>query len=164
MSEKSRETILGGIAITLVVIPFIVWTILAGWWLVWIPLTIALLCADGIWLTDAIQGTRRGRPILLKKHISELEAAARLPLPIEGTCGSCGKPLIAGAQFCSYCHADAHLVDSVCPACGTRNAPDARWCGVCGVSLTDSETEKATKLANALPGPYSSVPTTDALP
>ena len=157
MPEKSKETILGGIAITLIVIPFIVWTILVGWWLVWVPLSVLLLCVDGIWITDAIQNARRGRPILLKKHVSELEAAARLPLAIEGTCGSCGKPLISGAKFCSYCHAEAHLVDSICAACGTRNAPDARWCGACGAALLPEPTEPVEPTEPAEPAPTPSI-------
>jgi hypothetical protein len=75
---------------------------------------------------------RQQRPF----HIAQMEAELGITPPTEGTCANCGKPLQAGAQFCSYCRAPVTPRPKVCPACATVAQPDAQWCPKCGAALS----------------------------
>ena len=57
-------------------------------------------------------------------------------------CPRCGKPIRAGARFCSYCGAKAEPPAEVappaeprCPNCQAPVRPGARFCGACGHEL-----------------------------
>lgn len=79
------------------------------------------------------------RTLALRREIARLEAEQGIPLLTDGTCASCGKPLIAEARYCSYCKAPTGHTARVCEECGTRNAGDAVWCGACGAALLDED-------------------------
>lgn len=79
------------------------------------------------------------RALALRGSIARLEAEQGIPLITDGACPECGKPLIAGAHYCSYCKAPTPRVARVCALCGTRNAGDAIWCGACGLALDDED-------------------------
>lgn len=86
---------------------------------------------------------RQMRALALRREIARLEAEQGIPLLTDGTCASCGKPLIADARFCSYCKAPTQRTARICAGCGARNAGDALWCGACGASLTDEDAASA---------------------
>ena len=68
-------------------------------------------------------------------HIAQMEAELGVTPATEGSCAACGKPLQAGAQFCSYCRAPVAPRPKVCPSCATLAQPDAQWCSKCGTAL-----------------------------
>lgn len=76
----------------------------------------------------------RERPL----RIAQMEAELGMTPATEGTCGSCGKPLQAGAQFCAYCRAPVTPRPKVCPSCATLALPDAQWCPKCGAALSSA--------------------------
>lgn len=82
------------------------------------------------------QLSRRER-IAQKRRIAELEVATGVPVLTQGECAQCHKPLIASANYCSYCQAPIRPVPIavVCAQCGCRNLDDARYCGECGRPL-----------------------------
>lgn len=101
-----------------------------------------ILALIGASLVVAVRlGTRRTRLIEAKSKTARLEAEMGVPL-MEGLeeCKECGKPLVAGAKFCSYCRAlTTQTLRGICTTCGTRNQPDALWCSQCGGSLVKVE-------------------------
>lgn len=82
-----------------------------------------------------LRGRRARRALEMRRSIARLEAEQGIPLLTDGACANCGKPLIAGAHYCSYCKAPTKHAAQVCDHCGTRNAGDAIWCGTCGSPL-----------------------------
>lgn len=84
---------------------------------------------------------RQQEALATRRRIAQLEAEQGIPLVTEGTCPQCGKPLLAGAHFCSYCKTPTARTALVCAVCGTRNAGDAIWCGACGAPLADDDAE-----------------------
>lgn len=48
------------------------------------------------------------------------------------TCGSCGKPLGAGFEFCPYC---GKSLKRTCPACGKPVQDDWKACPACGAPV-----------------------------
>jgi Double zinc ribbon len=61
-------------------------------------------------------------------------AAAAPPSPAGPpvTCGSCGKPLGAGFEFCPYC---GKSLKRTCPACGKPVQEDWKACPACGAGI-----------------------------
>jgi hypothetical protein len=61
-------------------------------------------------------------------------AAAAPPAPAGSpvTCGSCGKPLGAGFEFCPYC---GKSLKKTCPACGKPVQDDWKACAACGAAI-----------------------------
>jgi len=59
-------------------------------------------------------------------------AAPPGPAVPAATCGSCGKPLGAGFEFCPYC---GKSQKPTCPACGKPVQADWKACPACGAAL-----------------------------
>ena len=115
-----------------------------GWGLIiWPAAVLAALAL--LWYTIRRLANRRERrrqqALAVQRRIIKLEAEQGIPLMTEGKCPNCGKPLIAGAHFCSYCKAPTPRMAHVCTVCGTRNAYDATWCGACGTPLEEEDAE-----------------------
>lgn len=113
-----------------------------GWGLILWPVAV-IAAVVLLWYTVrriAHWRTRHQRQALaLRRNIARLEAEQGIPLLTEGACPDCGKPLIAGAHYCSYCKAPTPRTAHACALCGTRNAGDAIWCGACGAALEDED-------------------------
>ena len=74
----------------------------------------------------------QSRSMRVKMSISQLESAQGVPLPFEGTCRACDKPLVAGAVYCTYCGEHVLPPYRICSECAERNPGDARYCHACG--------------------------------
>lgn len=134
------------VIIAIVVVPIYGWDHLVGLILMSAAIIAALILA---WVTIRQLLHRRERQhrkvIALQRQIAKLEAAQGIPLMTEGKCPQCGKPLIAGAHFCSYCKAPTPRTALACAVCGARNAGDAIWCGACGAPLEEDDAELAPR-------------------
>ena len=71
---------------------------------------------------------------IIEAHIAH-KAGGYVP-PMPGRCGTCGAAASAGSSFCSGCGANLRAGLS-CAACGAvQKDPNARFCNVCGKTLT----------------------------
>jgi membrane protease subunit (stomatin/prohibitin family) len=50
-------------------------------------------------------------------------------------CAACGTANAPGAKFCSSCGGSMAPPTVACPSCGTANAPGAKFCSSCGTAL-----------------------------
>ena len=93
-----------------------------------------------------VQGARESNLVYRKQleqqnkeqraRIGTLEAAAGLPLYLDGTCRSCHRSLVVGAKYCVYCKTPVAIDPNLCPSCASRNVEDALYCMECGTPLT----------------------------
>ncbi len=56
-------------------------------------------------------------------------------IPLEGTCATCERPLVAGAPFCAFCGAETQPRPHICPVCATHAPADAHFCPQCRTVL-----------------------------
>ena len=56
------------------------------------------------------------------------------------TCGSCGRPLGAGFEFCPYC---GKSLRKTCPACGKPVQDDWKACAACGAAIDPGDIRNA---------------------
>lgn len=118
-----------------------------GFWVIVTPLSAVIILLSVAVAKALIEDTRarkvrrleaeRRARLAEKRHLAELEAAAGIELMVDGTCGSCGAPLLAGARYCSQCRAKTALAlkPRICATCATRNLDDAVYCAECGEPL-----------------------------
>jgi hypothetical protein len=130
---------LSGAALILLIIAVVLFKVYGWAVLVWpaIVLVVAAAMVLAILFLRRRDERRLQRALALRRRIATLEAEQGIPLMTDGICPQCGQQLIAGARFCSYCKTPTDRVALACEKCGTRNAPDAVWCGACGAELPE---------------------------
>ena len=62
-------------------------------------------------------------------------------------CVKCGKKLVDGARFCSYCGV-RQAKNPICSKCGTELPADALFCHMCGESVKKAVRPAAVKTAS----------------
>ncbi len=70
-------------------------------------------------------------------------------------CAACGTENAPGAKFCMEC---ATRLSVVCPACGSQNAPTAKFCSECATSLAAPRPAAGSGVAAVEPPPSHAVP------
>jgi hypothetical protein len=92
----------------------------------------------GYYLVRAYQkylNYKRLEPLRWKRRQAEAEAGEGIMLPTEGTCRTCHRPLLMGAEYCTYCRESVKERPRICPECYTRALPDSIWCPSCGSQI-----------------------------
>jgi predicted amidophosphoribosyltransferase len=109
-----------------------------GGWL--ILLAIGVFIVGGSFLVTREQ-RRKEKAVAQRRKLAELETDAGVPLLEDtSTCVECGKTLLVGARFCSYCRTPSKkALLGICSVCGARNQEDASWCSQCGEALNPKE-------------------------
>jgi hypothetical protein len=146
-----------GICFIVITVVGLVQDVGAGWLLGLLKI-VGGLVALGLVLAvaSAVYAAPEWRRLHTREAIAKAEAGLGIPVPTAGACSACGRPLVVGATFCSFCRQPVSEVAAeplLCPTCKTRQLDDAHWCSACGADLTPATATSAEAKQAKEPAP-----------